>query len=147
MHKRKDFKFKKGVIDGLKHLVKKKYYIFIVTNQAGIAKGIYKKNDFLNLQNTLKQELSKKNIYFDDVQYSPFHRKGIILKYKKTSNLRKPGNQMILNIFKKFLINKKKSFMIGDKNSDKECAKKSNLYFSFTNSNFLNLTKKIIKNI
>ena len=54
---------------------------------------------------------------------------------------------MILNIFKKFLINKKKSFMIGDKNSDKECAKKSNLYFSFTNSNFLNLTKKIIKNI
>ena len=147
VHKRNDFKFKKGVIDGLKYLVKKKYYIFIVTNQAGIAKGIYKENDFLNLQNTLKKELSKKNIYFNDIQYSPFHRKGIILKYKKTSNLRKPGNQMILNIFKKFLINKKKSFMIGDKNSDKECAKKSNLYFSFTNSNFLNLTKKIIKNI
>ena len=36
---------------------------------------------------------------------------------------------MIKNIFQKFLINKKKSFMIGDKLSDKKCAQKSRLRF------------------
>ena len=36
---------------------------------------------------------------------------------------------MIKNIFEKFLVNKKKSFMIGDKKSDEMCAKKSNLKY------------------
>ena len=45
---------------------------------------------------------------------------------------------MIKNIFKKWLVNKRKSFMIGDKDSDKNCAKKSNLFFSFQRMIFIN---------
>ena len=54
VHKIKKFKFKNGVIKGLKYLVDKNYYIFIVTNQAGIAKGIFKEKNFLNLSKYLK---------------------------------------------------------------------------------------------
>ena len=136
VYKKKDFKLRKGVINGLKYLLKKKYYIFIVTNQAGIAKGIYKENDFKKLHLYLKINLSNKNIYFNDVQYCPFHPKGKIKMYRKTSNLRKPGNQMIKNILKKWLVNKRKSFMIGDKDSDKKCAKKSDLLFSYSENDF-----------
>ena len=39
VHKIKNFKFRPGVSKGLKYL-KKKYYIFIITNQSGIARGI-----------------------------------------------------------------------------------------------------------
>ena len=39
----------------------------------------------------------------------------------------------------------KKSFMIGDKISDKICAKKSKLYFEFAERNFLNQIKRITK--
>ena len=147
VYKRKDFKFKKGVIKGLQHLVKKNYYIFIVTNQAGIAKGIFKERDFYNLHIALKKELLKKKIYFDDIQYCPFHHQGTIFKYKKKSNLRKPGNQMIKNIFEKYLINKNKSFMIGDKISDKKCAKKSDLYFEYAENNFFKQLKIIMKDL
>ena len=140
----KDFRFRKGVLKGLKYLIKKKYLIFIVTNQAGIAKGIFKESDFFNLHNYLKKELSKKEIYFDDVQYCPYHQNGSIKKYKKNSNLRKPGNQMIKNIFKKFLIDKKRSFMIGDKISDKKCAIKSNLSFFYPKENFFNQIKELV---
>ena len=46
---------------------------------------------------------------------SPFHPKGVVKIYKKTSNFRKPGNLMIKELIKKWHINKNKSFMIGDK--------------------------------
>ena len=144
VHKLKNFKFRKGVIRGLKYLIKKNFYIFIITNQAGIAKGKFKENDFFNLHKYLKQYLSKKNIYFDDVQYCPFHPDAKIKKFKKNSNLRKPGNRMIKNIFEKFLINKKKCFMIGDKISDEKCAKKSNLKYFYAEKNFELQIKNIL---
>ena len=144
VYKDKNFRFKKGVIEGLKSLSKKNYLIFLVTNQAGIAKGFFKESDFFKLQSFISKKLSNYNILINDVQYSPYHPKGSVLKFRKKSNLRKPGNQMIKNIFKKFMIDKKKSFMIGDKISDKICANKSNIKFYYTQENFKNLIQKII---
>ena len=64
VHKIQDFKFRKGVIEGLKYLIKKKFLIFIVTNQAGIAKGIFKEKDFFKLHIDLKKKIiKKKNIF------------------------------------------------------------------------------------
>jgi len=145
VHKQKDFKFKKGVIEGLKHLSKKNYLIFLVTNQAGIAKGIFKEEDFFKLQFYLSKKLLKYNVMINDVQYSPYHPKGKIIKFRKKTDLRKPGNQMIKNILKNWLIVKKKSFMIGDKISDKNCAKKSNLFFSYAQINFYKQIKDNLK--
>ena len=116
-----------------------------MTNQAGIAKGKFTEENFFKLQKILKNSLSNKNIFFDDVQYCPFHPKGKIKKFQKKSDLRKPGNKMIKNIFQKFLINKKKSFMIGDKLSDKKCAQKSRLRFFYAENNFDKQVKKILK--
>lgn len=144
VHKIKDFKFKKGVLKGLEYLIKKNYQIFLITNQAGIAKGIFKEKDFFYLQKYINYLLLKKNIYISDVQYCPYHPHGKILKYIKKSILRKPGNGMIKNIFKKYLINKNKSFMIGDKMSDKLCSQKSNIKFFYARENFYTLVKKII---
>ena len=93
----------------------------------------------------LKSSLSKKNIYFDDIQYCPYHPKGKIKKYRKKSSLRKPDNQMIKIIDKNWLINKRKSFMIGDKLSDKLCAKKSGISFSFAKKDFFKQVKEIVK--
>ncbi len=144
VHKIRDFKFKKGVINGLKYLNKKNYFIFLVTNQAGIAKGLFKETDFFKLQSNVSQKLLKYNIMIDDIQYSPYHPKGRVLKFRKKSNLRKPGNQMIKNILNKFIVDKKKSFMIGDKITDKLCADKSNIKFFYSEENFEALIKKII---
>ena len=144
VYKQKDFKFKKGVIEGLKYLSKKDYLIFLVTNQAGIAKGFFKEKDFFKIQSYINKKLFRHNIIINDVQYSPYHPKGSVLKYRKKNNLRKPGNQMIKNILKKFIIDKKKSFMIGDKISDKKCADKSNIKFYYAEENFQSLIERII---
>ena len=46
MHKLNNFKFKKGVIKALKYINSKNYYLFVVTNQAGIAKKIFSEETF-----------------------------------------------------------------------------------------------------
>ena len=145
VYKPKDFKFRSGVLSGLRRLVKKNYYIFIITNQAGIAKKIFSKKDFFRLHKYIKNKLFTKNIFFNEVKYSPYHPKGIIKKYKKKSAFRKPGNLMIRDIFKNWLIDKKNSFMIGDKNSDRICAEKSKLNFQFARKNFLSQIKTLTR--
>jgi D,D-heptose 1,7-bisphosphate phosphatase len=146
IHSEKNFKFKKGVLKGLKYLIKKNYHIFVVTNQAGIAHGIYTEDGFIKFHKKIKAKLQKLNIFFNDVQYSPFHPEAKIKKYKKNSLMRKPGNKMIENIKVNWDLNFKKTFMIGDKLSDKIAAKKSNIKFYYSNDNFYVLVKKIINN-
>jgi len=145
VHSKKKFKFKYGVLKGLKYLTKKKYYLFIVTNQAGIGKRIFSLKQFIELHRELKDDFIKHKIYINDVKYSPFHIDAKIQKFKKKSGFRKPGNLMIKEILKNWDIMKKKSFMIGDKISDEICAKKSGLYFEFAKDNFYNQIKLLIK--
>ena len=138
-----EFKFRPYVIKGLQYLSKKRYLIFIVTNQAGIAKGKFKLKDLNKLHRSLKKYLFKKKIKINEIQYCPYHPNGIVKKYKKKTGFRKPGNLMIKKIFKKWKINRKESFMIGDSKSDKIAAKRSNLYFEYVKNNFYLQVKKI----
>ena len=138
-----EFKFRPYVIKGLQYLSKRKYLIFIVTNQAGIAKGKFELKDLNKLHRTLKKYFIKKKIKINGIQYCPYHPRGIVKKYKKKSGFRKPGNLMIKKILKKWNIDIKKSFMIGDRLSDKLAAKKSKLYFEYVKNNFYLQVKKI----
>ena len=60
VYKYKNFVLRPGVLKGLKLLHQKNFLIFIVTNQAGIAKNIFKENDFIKLQLKFKNYLLKK---------------------------------------------------------------------------------------
>ena len=53
---------------------------------------------------------------------------------------------MIIKLKKKWKVNMKKSFMIGDHPSDKLAARRSNLYFEFVKNNFYKQVKKIVNN-
>ena len=143
VYKFKDFKFKPGIIKILKYLSKKNIYIFIVTNQSGIAKGMYSEKDFYILHKKIKDYLVNKKIFINDVQFSPYHPEAIIKKYKKKSSLRKPGNLMIEKLFSKWNVIRKKSFMIGDSLTDELAAKKSKLYFEFPKKDIYTQIKKI----
>ena len=68
-----------------------------------------------------------------------------IKKYRKITNLRKPGNLMIEQIKSRWHTKIKKSFMIGDQVSDKICADRSSIYFEYARENFYDQVKKIVK--
>mgnify|MGYP003685892505 FL=1 len=99
------------------------------------------------MHSKLKKFFLKNKIKLDEIKYSPYHPKGIIKKFAKKHKSRKPDNLMVKEILKKWPIDIKKSFMIGDKLSDQKCAKKSRLYFEYANQNFYYQIKNILKNI
>lgn len=144
VHKFKDFKWTPNAVEALKYLNKKGYYIFIITNQAGIARGYYTEDDFINLHKKIKKYLSKKNIFIEDVFFCPHHPTEGKGKYKINCDCRKPKNLLIENIKHQWSIDLKKSFMIGDQKTDALCAAKSKINFFYYKNNLLNQVKSII---
>lgn len=123
----KDFRWIKGSKKAIKYLKSKKYKVVIVTNQSGVARGYFSLRDVYKLHNYLKFELNKFGTCVDKIYFCPYHKDGVIKKYKKKSNLRKPNIGMFLKASKLWKIDKKKSFMIGDQITDMEFAKKAKI--------------------
>jgi len=116
------FHFIDGIFDLCKVAQNKGYMIFVITNQAGIAKGYYTEEQFHILNKYMISEFQRRNIKINKVYYCPYHEAGVIKKYKKHSYHRKPNPGMILEAEKDFEIDLKQSILIGDKQSDMQAA-------------------------
>ncbi len=124
-------KWLNGAFKTIKILNEKKIKIFVVTNQSGVARGYFNEKDLNDFHSTMVLELSKQKLKIDRFYYCPYHPKGIIKKYKKNSNLRKPNNGMLLKAMKQYKLKSSECFMIGDKKSDYLCAKKTKVKFEY----------------
>lgn len=135
---KKPFEFK--WIDGAKKLIKyfnnNNYYVFIITNQAGIAKGYIKLRNYFKIEKKIFFDLAINGAHIDKIYFSPFHKNAKIKRFKKNLFLRKPNPGMILKSFKEFPVIKKKSIMVGDQVTDLLAAKRAGLkYLMFNNKN------------
>tara|TARA_B100001059_G_C17480985_1_gene401671 strand:- start:27 stop:545 length:519 start_codon:yes stop_codon:yes gene_type:complete len=141
----KDFKWIKGAKKTIKYLKLKNYKIVIVTNQSGIARGYFSLKDVYKLHKYISVELKKIGVSIDKIFFCPYHKDGIIKKYKKNSNLRKPKIGMYLKAKKIWNIDKKNSFMVGDQITDMQFAKKAGIkgHF-FDQENLYNFIYKIL---
>ena len=120
-------KWKKNIFEAIKYLNDNNFRVIILTNQAGIAKGYYNLKNYINYSKWFINQFIKKGSFIDQIYFCPFHPDGKIKKFIKKSNLRKPGNGMIIRAFKDWEIDKKKSFLIGDRDSDILAGKKSSI--------------------
>ncbi len=127
LHKISEFKYTYKCIDAFKNILAKGYKIIIVTNQAGIAKGIFKLQDYKKLTEFYLNDLAKRNIPILDVLFCPHHPDGIIDEYSLSCDCRKPKPGMFLKAIKKYDINLEDSFMVGDKISDVEAAERAGI--------------------
>jgi len=118
VHKKEDFEFIEGIFDLCKAAKKWGYLLFVITNQAGIARGYYSEEDFLELTNWMCAVFEEKGIKIDKVYYCPYHPEHGIGRYKVDSFYRKPGPGMILEAAREFGVDLAKSVLIGDKESD-----------------------------
>jgi len=146
--KKKYFKLIPGAIESIKYLKLLNYKVVVVSNQSGVARGYFKINDVYKIHKYLQNILKKNNSSLDKILFCPFYKNGIIKKYKKNSSLRKPNIGMFKIINKRWEVNKKKSFMIGDQFTDMQFAKKSGIKgFLFKKKNLYKFikSKKFIK--
>ena len=134
-HKKSELIFLKNVEKTIKFLNNKNYYVFVITNQSGIARGIFTVNDFVNFSIEFKKKLSHKDAYIDNVKFCPHHPDGKIKKFSITCSCRKPNNKLFQELIDEYFIDIKKSFMIGDSVTDEMMARKSNIKFSYIKKN------------
>jgi D-glycero-D-manno-heptose 1,7-bisphosphate phosphatase len=141
----KDFKWIPGAKKTIKFLKKNNFKIIVVTNQSGVARGYFKISNIYKIHNHIQKELKKISTSIDQFYFCPYHKDGIIKKYKKSSNLRKPNNGMFKLAAKRWNIDKKKSFMIGDQDTDMIFARISNIKgFLFSKKNLFDFFKKTV---
>ncbi len=94
------------------------YKVIIVTNQSGIARGYYSKDQLEEVNGKMVREVMDYGGRIDAIYYSPWHKDGVISPFNKDHEDRKPGIGMYKQADRDFDIAPDKSFMIGDRESD-----------------------------
>ena len=144
----KKLKWLKGTIEAIKFLNKNKIKVIVITNQSGIARGYFSEKKLLFFHNKMNKILFKFKAKIDDFYYCPYHPFGKVKKYKKRTNLRKPGNGMLLQAIKKHKLEPSNCFMIGDERKDFLSSKKTKINFQFKKNYSLDKqVKKIVGRI
>ena len=122
VYKEKNFDFMPGIFELLSLANKIGYLILIVTNQAGIGRGLYTEKQFDELTLWMVNKFNEKNIVIDGVFYSPFHPVYGKGKYLLKEETRKPGSGMFKEALNEFNIDIDNSLMVGDNFSDIEAS-------------------------
>lgn len=128
VHQVKDFEFIDGIFDVCRYAQDMGYEIYVITNQAGIARGYYTIEDFLALTDWMKKEFLKQEVVINDVYYCPHHPEKGDTEYVITCKCRKPEPGMILKAAKEHGINLDHSAFIGDKVSDMKAAEAAGIH-------------------
>ncbi len=112
-----------GSADAIALARKSGYKIIIITNQSAIARGWLTEEELQNINQKMYNLLLGANpeAKVDALFYSPYHKDGIIDKYKSEHTSRKPDIGMILDAQSKYNIDLSASYMIGDAYSDMKC--------------------------
>lgn len=118
LHKIDDFKYTNNCIKALKKIRCLGFEIIVITNQAGIAKGIFSEDSYHKLTNHYLEDLSLNGVDVLDVYFCPHHKDATINQYKFDCKNRKPNPGMILHAIEKYSIDKENSYLVGDKISD-----------------------------
>ncbi|MBX7150613.1 D-glycero-beta-D-manno-heptose 1,7-bisphosphate 7-phosphatase [bacterium] len=166
LYKVEEFEFIHGAIEAIKLFNDNGFYVIVISNQAGIARGFYTPNDVHILHDFIQRELRKHNAFIDAFFYCPHHPDGTVEGYRQNCDCRKPNTGMIAQSEAKFNIDRHQSFVVGDLWSDIRLAENAgmkavlvktgyglqtleqveekNLKITFVAENILEAAKKIV---
>jgi D-glycero-D-manno-heptose 1,7-bisphosphate phosphatase len=110
-----------GIVEALQNLVRKGFEFIIVSNQGGIAKGLYKIKDVKYTNDSIKLFFKTYGVSILDIIYCPHHPD------ISSCICRKPDTLLFEKMIHIHDIDTKSSWMIGDQDRDIEAGKKAGL--------------------
>ena len=114
-----------GVAEALIELKALGYKLVIATNQSGVARGIVTEKILGEIHDRLRQLLSRKNVFLDGIYYCPYHPDGVVPKYRKESDCRKPNPGMLQQAAAEMDIDLSQSWSLGNSLRDVEAGRRA----------------------
>lgn len=131
MYRIEDTRFVDGIFSLCRTAMRLGYRLIVVTNQAGIARGLYSEEDYQTLMTWMRAELQKQGVELDAVYHCPFHPEHGVGEYKREHEDRKPGTGMLRRGVTEFGVSLEHSVMIGDRCTDVAAANAAGLQQMF----------------
>lgn len=116
----KQVKLLDGVPEALIKLKAMGYKLVVASNQSAVARGIVTEKVLDQIHDRLKHLLAEKGAFLDGIYYCPYHPDGIVAKYRKESDCRKPKPGMLLAAADEMDIDLGQSWSIGNSARDVE---------------------------
>ena len=122
VHQKDDFDFIPGIFELVTCAKSAGYLIIVVTNQAGIGRGLYSLEQFRDLSTWMCECFRASGASIDAIYYSPFHPTEGLGRFLLKEDTRKPAAGMFFEAFRDFNISLSGSIMVGDKLTDMEAS-------------------------
>ncbi len=118
LHRFDDVRFVPGIADLLQTARHLGMFTCVVTNQAGIGRGLYTEEQFQQLMRDMRAALAAQDAFLDAVYHSPFHPEHGIGHYRQDTDCRKPRPGMLLRAAVDHHLDLSRSVLVGDRCSD-----------------------------
>jgi D-glycero-D-manno-heptose 1,7-bisphosphate phosphatase len=112
-----DARFVPGAVAALR-AVPRDVPIVLITNQAGIARGLYGVADYHRLNRWLTTTLRRRGVRIARTYFCPHHPAGAVRRFRRTCSCRKPGTLLFRRAARALRADLTRSWSIGDKTSD-----------------------------
>ncbi len=117
------FDFVPGIFDLVRRANDAGWPVVVVTNQSGIARGLYSEAAFSDLMAWVQECFAEQGAQIDDLRYCPHHPNAVIGRYRKHCACRKPAPGMFLAAAAQLGLNLAGSLMVGDGARDMQAAR------------------------
>lgn len=139
-----DIKWIPGSVDTIRAFNRANWYVFIISNQAAIARDYCTYEDVLNLNRQLQKYVRARNANLTEIFFCPYHKNAANPKYRSDAHKdRKPNPGMLLQAMRKWPTDKGRSILIGDRDTDTQAGQAAGVAsYKFDELNLYNFCKR-----
>ena len=139
------FEFIPGALEAIAAATRAGWHVFIVTNQSGVARGLYDEDAVRALLGWIGDQARLAGGTIDDVRYCPYHEDAVVPAYRRASDWRKPAPGMLLDLIRTWELHPARCVMVGDQPSDMAAAAAAGVAgHMFPGGNLLSFVRPIL---
>jgi len=131
LHRKEDCVFLPGIFELVRRARRAGFDVFVVTNQAGIARGYYTEETFAGFTAWMMGQFEDEGAPITQVYYCPHHPDAGVGSYKIACECRKPQPGMLLRAGREHDVDLSVSVMVGDSVTDMQAARAAGVEHRF----------------
>lgn len=118
-------RFERGAVKGLRLLAGAGFKLVVVSNQSGVARGLFDEQAVRDVNGRLEEMLLEEDIEIAGFYYCPHHPAGTVPEYTRVCQCRKPAPGLFILASKDLDIDLDASFAVGDRARDLEAGRRA----------------------